>query len=104
MRCADLNGLRTFCDVPEAICGLTSEWVLEECRRLDQPRPSDGQYNDAMAKALQAITASPPGKLELLTERLVRIEHEPQRDRHWADSFRYILKGIKGLKPPVDID
>jgi hypothetical protein len=28
-----IDGVKTFCDVPEAICGLTSEWVLKECEK-----------------------------------------------------------------------
>lgn len=31
-----IDGTRTFCDVPEAICGITSEWVLKECERLEK--------------------------------------------------------------------
>ena len=38
----------TFCDVPEAICGITSEWVFEEVARADKPNT----YGE-LAKALQ---------------------------------------------------
>jgi hypothetical protein len=36
-----LDEKKTFCDVPEAICGVTAEWVLAECKRLDAKKLSD---------------------------------------------------------------
>lgn len=30
-----IGSKKTFCDVPEAICGTLAEWALEECKRLD---------------------------------------------------------------------
>jgi hypothetical protein len=32
---ATIDGKKTFFDVPEAICGATAEWVLEECKALE---------------------------------------------------------------------
>jgi hypothetical protein len=46
-----IDGKKTFCDVPEAICGLTSEAVLAECTRLDYA-------GDAAKVLLKQITVS----------------------------------------------
>lgn len=32
-----VNG-RHFADTPEAICGMIAEWVLDECKRQEEPR------------------------------------------------------------------
>jgi hypothetical protein len=48
-----IDGTKTFCDVPEAICGLTSEWVLKYCDELEKPKKAKlalSQY--AIQKAL----------------------------------------------------
>lgn len=74
-----LNGLKTFCDVPEAICGLTSEWVLAECRKLEQPRAGvdSSEYAKHMEIALQQMEAAHSGVVAkpLLRSLAERLKH-----------------------------
>lgn len=48
-----IDGKRTFCDVPEAICGLTSEAVLAECTRLERKPSKAAAMKAALAQARQ---------------------------------------------------
>jgi hypothetical protein len=60
-----IDGKKTFCDVPEAICGVTSEWVLEECKRLEGGKTTklvDAQYlkeRIEMTRRQQGLSNSP---------------------------------------------
>jgi hypothetical protein len=49
---------RIFCDTPEAICGVTSEWVLKECHRLETMKPID--VNEALRQAMKQPGAANP--------------------------------------------
>jgi hypothetical protein len=46
-----IGSKKTFCDCAEAICGVTSQWVLDECDRLEKsPKVAYTQYM-ALAQA-----------------------------------------------------
>lgn len=74
-----VDGKKTFCDVPEAICGLTSEAVLAECARLEKGGASeDGQMNAALAQALQSLSVAEKSTVD-----------------HSEDAFKYMAEMSK---------
>lgn len=55
-----LGDKETFCDVPEAICGLMAEWIMEECKLLETKRTAD--VTAEVQKALAQAMVSDPSK------------------------------------------
>jgi hypothetical protein len=49
-----IDGKKTFCDVPAAICGLTSEAVLETCTRLDNKTDYVGDAAKVLLKQIDS--------------------------------------------------
>jgi hypothetical protein len=88
-----IDGKKTFCDVPEAICGLTSEWVLAECQRLEKPKP-EPDLKSQLAMAVSQMDGR-IAKLEMIGDAV---------DRHWSDAFKHRMLDRFFGKPPVDID
>jgi hypothetical protein len=79
-----INGKRTFCDVPEAICGMTSEAVLAECERLDNG------VTDVAAEFEKAMHD---------------IERKTQIARSWADEETSKKENwVSGIKRIVKLD
>lgn len=50
-----IDGKKTFCDVPEAICGELAQWALKTCEDLQPEKNSDSEdYMKLMKQLAQA--------------------------------------------------
>lgn len=92
-----INGQETFCDVPEAICGLTSQWVLDACEQADKPRPD---MSAELAKAIAQMDVISKGSTHERAldrmERMVKLERiDDDMERSWTESFKRMMERFK---------
>jgi hypothetical protein len=60
-----IDGVETFCDIPEAICGHVAEWVQERCRNLESKTSyagADAAMKSQLAQALAQAVSDDPNK------------------------------------------
>lgn len=74
-----VDGVKTFCDVPEAICGTMAELILKHCKELDAaPAPGKKGLSGDLARALAQVAVAQPH---------VRLENFS--DDGFADGWKY---------------
>lgn len=53
-----VDGAKTFCDVPEAICGTMAELILKHCKELET-KPSATEFATAMQRMINTQMKQP---------------------------------------------
>ena len=73
-----VDDVKTFCDVPEAICGTMAELILKHCKELDAA-PAKKGVSDELAKAVRQLAQAQamPRQVKLIN------------DDHFADAWKY---------------